>query len=66
VAGAPVGAAVGDGLGRFFSRAQLVTTFLMEERSTEWAVPRCLGFADVSHLYAAGCRSSGGTEGELL
>lgn len=31
-----------------------VTTVLMDERSTEWAVPRCLGVGDVSHLYHAG------------
>ena len=31
-----------------------VTTVLLDERSPEWAVPRCLGVGDVSHLYAAG------------
>jgi broad specificity phosphatase PhoE len=31
-----------------------VTTVLFDERSTEWAVPRCLGVGDVSHLYAEG------------
>lgn len=31
-----------------------VTTVLMEERSPDWAVPRCLGLGDVSHLYEAG------------
>jgi probable phosphoglycerate mutase len=31
-----------------------VTTILMDERSDEWAVPRCTGLGDVSHLYAAG------------
>ncbi len=31
-----------------------VTTVLMDERSEEWAVPRCLGVGDVSHLYSAG------------
>ena len=31
-----------------------VTTILMEERSADWAVPRCLGLGDVSHLYEAG------------
>jgi broad specificity phosphatase PhoE len=31
-----------------------VTTILMEQRSDEWAVPRCVGMGDVSHLYAAG------------
>jgi broad specificity phosphatase PhoE len=31
-----------------------VTTILMDERSSEWAVPRCIGVGDVSHLYHAG------------
>lgn len=31
-----------------------VTTLLMEQRSDNWAVPRCVGLGDVSHLYAAG------------
>src|SRR5207249_4025573 len=31
-----------------------VTTILFDERSAEWAVPRCIGLGDVSHLYAAG------------
>jgi len=31
-----------------------VTTILFEQRSPEWAVPRCIGLGDVSHLYAAG------------
>ena len=31
-----------------------VTTVSFEQRSPLWAVPRCLGLADVSHLYAAG------------
>lgn len=31
-----------------------VTTVLMEQRSDEWAVPRCFGLGDISHLYAAG------------
>ncbi len=30
-----------------------VTTVLFDERSTKWAVPRCVGVADVSHLYEA-------------
>ena len=30
-----------------------VTTILFDERSPDWAVPRCLGFGDVSHLYQA-------------
>jgi broad specificity phosphatase PhoE len=31
-----------------------VTTVLFEKRSDEWAVPRCIGFGDISHLYEAG------------
>jgi probable phosphoglycerate mutase len=31
-----------------------VTTILMDERSAHWAVPRCVGVGDVSHLYEAG------------
>ncbi|GIQ67637.1 histidine phosphatase family protein [Xylanibacillus composti] len=31
-----------------------VTTVLFDERSDSWAVPRCIGMADVSHLYEAG------------
>jgi probable phosphoglycerate mutase len=31
-----------------------VTTVLFDERSKEWATPRCLGLGDVSHLYEAG------------
>lgn len=31
-----------------------VTTVLFDERSDSWAVPRCIGLGDVSHLYAAG------------
>jgi probable phosphoglycerate mutase len=31
-----------------------VTTVLFDQRSPEWAVPRCIGLGDVSHLYAAG------------
>lgn len=38
----------------FWPAPSSVTTVLIEERSTEWAVPRCIGFGDVSHLYAAG------------
>lgn len=30
-----------------------VTTILFDERSDQWAVPRCLGLADISHLYEA-------------
>jgi broad specificity phosphatase PhoE len=31
-----------------------VTTVLFDERTPQWAVPRCIGLGDVSHLYAAG------------
>ncbi|TVR55389.1 MAG: histidine phosphatase family protein [Spirochaetaceae bacterium] len=31
-----------------------VTTVLFEQRSAEFAVPRCIGIADTSHLLAAG------------
>lgn len=31
-----------------------VTTILFEQRSPEWAVPRCLGVGDTAHLYKAG------------
>lgn len=31
-----------------------VTTILFDERSENWAVPRCIGLGDVSHLYKAG------------
>jgi len=36
----------------FWPATSSVTTILFEERSSTWAVPRCLGFGDVSHLYA--------------
>lgn len=31
-----------------------VTTILFEERSPEWATPRCIEWGDTSHLYAGG------------
>jgi probable phosphoglycerate mutase len=31
-----------------------VTTILFDQRSDEWALPRCIGLADTSHLYEAG------------
>jgi len=31
-----------------------VTTILFDQRSLEWATPRCLGLGDTSHLYEAG------------
>lgn len=38
----------------FWLAPSSVTTVLFDERSTEWAVPRCLNVGDTSHLYAAG------------
>jgi probable phosphoglycerate mutase len=31
-----------------------ITTILFDERSKKWAVPRCIGLGDVSHLHKAG------------
>lgn len=43
-----------------------VTTILFEERSTEWAVPRCIGLGDISHIYEAGLKTSKmGLEGNI-
>ena len=36
----------------FWPATSSVSTILFEERSSTWAVPRCLGLGDVSHLYA--------------
>ena len=38
----------------FHLPASSVTTVLFDERSKTWAVPRCTGVGDTSHLYAAG------------
>lgn len=38
----------------FWLAPSSVTTILLEQRSEQWAVPRCVGMGDVSHLYAAG------------
>lgn len=38
----------------FWMPPSSVTTILFDERSEEWATPRCIGFGDVSHLYEAG------------
>jgi probable phosphoglycerate mutase len=38
----------------FYSWPASVTTIYFEEHSQEWAVPRALNVADVSHIYAAG------------
>lgn len=37
----------------FWLAPSSVTTILMETRSEQWAVPRCLSLGDVSHLYDA-------------
>lgn len=37
----------------FWPAPSSVTTVLFEERSEHWAVPRCIGYADTSHLYEA-------------
>lgn len=38
----------------FWLAPSAVTTILFEERTPEWAVPRCIGLGDVAHLYEAG------------
>ncbi len=38
----------------FWLAPSSVTTILFDRRSPEWAVPRCLGLGDTSHLYEAG------------
>jgi broad specificity phosphatase PhoE len=38
----------------FWLAPSSVTTILMEQRSEDWAVPRCLGVGDVSHIYEGG------------
>jgi probable phosphoglycerate mutase len=38
----------------FFLHPSSVTTILFDERSKKWAVPRCIGMGDLSHLYAKG------------
>jgi probable phosphoglycerate mutase len=38
----------------FFLAPSSVTTVLLEERSADWAVPRCLAVGDTSHLLPAG------------
>lgn len=37
----------------FWHAPSAVTTILFEERSADWAIPRCLSACDVSHLYEA-------------
>lgn len=51
----------------FFLPPSSVTTILFEERSKEWAVPRCIGLGDVSHVYEDGLAiSTIGLEGNLI
>lgn len=38
----------------FFLPPSSVTTILFDERTKQWAVPRCIGLGDISHLYEAG------------
>lgn len=38
----------------FFLAPSSVTTVLFEERSADWAVPRCIALGDTGHLQAAG------------
>ena len=38
----------------FWLAPSSVTTILFEERSPNWAVPRCIGLSDVSHLHKHG------------
>jgi probable phosphoglycerate mutase len=38
----------------FFLPPSSVTTVLFDERTEQWATPRCVGVGDISHLYAAG------------
>ncbi|MDQ1909018.1 histidine phosphatase family protein [Paenibacillus sp. GD4] len=38
----------------FWLAPSSVTTILMDRRSDEWAVPRCIGLGDTSHLHKAG------------
>lgn len=39
---------------KFWLPPSSVTTILFEHRTSRWAVPRCIGLGDISHLYAAG------------
>lgn len=38
----------------FWLAPSSITTLFMDQRSNEWAVPRCIELGDTSHLYAAG------------
>lgn len=50
----------------FWIAPSSVTTILFEQRSGDWAVPRCTGLGDTGHLLAAGLpRGTMGLEGNL-
>ncbi len=50
----------------FWIAPSSVTTILFEERSKDWAVPRCVGMGDTGHLLAAGLpRSTRGLEANV-
>ena len=50
----------------FWIAPSSVTTILFEERSANWAVPRCVGLGDTGHLTAAGLpRSTRGLEANI-
>lgn len=38
----------------FWKAPSSITTLLLDERSEQWAVPRCIGLGDTSHLHRAG------------
>jgi broad specificity phosphatase PhoE len=42
----------------FWMAPSSFTTILFDERSEDWAVPRCIGFGDVSHLRLKGLPTS--------
>jgi len=42
----------------FWIAPSSVTTIVFEQRSKDWAVPRCIGLGDVSHLYKASLTES--------
>ncbi len=42
----------------FWVAPSSVTTIIFEERSKEWAVPRCISLGDTSHLYHTGLSES--------
>jgi broad specificity phosphatase PhoE len=42
----------------FWLAPSSVTTILFDERDPAWAVPRCIGLGDVSHLHSSGLQRS--------